>query len=551
MAAAAKSNTKHGVGLRSPEVRLACFFALCVAALRLLLAHPIRFCGTPDACYYLGLGQSLAAGNGFHTRFLFDFQQTHLTLPNTGIEYWRPGISLLLGGFGRLGAATLGGSIALTIAVGLLYAASAWHFAMQNGFNRRFALGAFAFCLVSGPLWTGSLTPDSGLYYGAAVAWCLALFTVRRQGLRQDLLALLCVAAAYLIRNDAALLLFPLAAVLWGRRRRAAKLVPGKHVAGSSPGYAALMLCGFLLALLPMHLLYRAVLGTALPSGTARAFFMNDLGDFVRYDDPVSLRTLLAHGVGHLLVFRAVTLITALYRIAALVVGYAGLIFLPGLFLRDTQGLAAAGSGNRRDLPELTGPVTLFFAFLGVYTLLLPAVGGFSVLRSVVGVLPMALVLILLGVERMARTPRAAGALALALIAVYAVNGVMESRRAVVDGNRIGAADRAVARQLLAGGANAADAVVLTADPVQFSVTTGYPAVALPSNGLDAVAKAAQDFAATHVILNTEDLPAPLETLALRLHPTHSEALPGEHALILWLPTARETLSATGVGADH
>ena len=534
-------------GLRTPEVRVACALALCVAAVRLGFARSLHFCGTPDACYYLGLGQSLANGSGFHTRFLYDFQQARLLLPNTGIEYWRPGVSLALQLLRPLGAVTLRGSIALTVGVGLLYAAAAWHIARQNHLGQRSALAAFALCLLAAPVWVGSLTPDSGLYYGAAVAWFLALFTVRRQGPWQDGVALLCVAAAYLIRNDAALLLVPLVAVLWRR------LHP-RHTSPAPPSrttlpYVALVLCGFLLALAPMHLLYRAVLGVAFPSGTAKALFLNDLGDFVRYGDPVSLRSLLAHGWKHLLLFRVATFVTAVYRIGALVIGYPGLLFLPALFLPTqslpTQSLPAqflkdaphaSAEATPARLPELLGPVTLFGAMLSVYTLLLPAIGGFSLLRSVLGVLPMLLVLVVLGVERATRTPRIASGLLTMLVGTYALSGLMDTRREVEAANRLGADDRAIAGSLAANSASLANAVVLTQDPVQFSVTTGYAAVALPSNGLEAIVEAAHDFRVTHVILNSEDLPAPIDELERRLHPLHMEELPAEHTLIFSLP---------------
>ena len=524
--------------LRAPEIRVACVFALAIASIRLFLARPLRFCGTPDACYYLGMGQNLAAGKGFYARFLFDFQLAHPTLPNTGIEYWRPGISLLLQGLRPFGAVTLQSSIFLTILIGILYAAAAWHMAMRIDGDRRLALAAFALTLVAAPVWTGSLTPDSGLYYGAAVAWFLALFTVRRQGLCQDVLALGCIAAAYLIRNDAALLLFPFVAVLW-RRRRIVRSIPAANRQGSFDLYAAAMLCGFCLALVPMHLLYRAVLGTAFPSGAGQAFFLNDLSDFVRYGEPVNQHTLFAHGLKHLLVFRISTLLTALYRIAALLIGYAGLIFMPGLLLRDRDSATTSGSRPFTlpfALPELTGPLTFFVTLLAAYTVCLPAIGGFSILRSVLGILPVLMLLIVLGIARSARTRQLGTALTLALIGTYLAGGVTETRREVDAANKIGAADRATARALASSGAFPANAVVVTPDPVQFSVTTGYTALALPINGLDAIAKAARDFGATHVILNTDDLPASPETLALQLHPLRSQMLSPEHLLILSLP---------------
>lgn len=534
--------------LASPEIRFACLFAFAVALIRLWLARPLRFCGTPDACFYLGMGENLATGKGFEARFLYDFQLPHLSLPNTGIEYWRPGISLLLQILRPFGSVTLGSSIILTILVGILYAAAAWHIVMQNYGDRRLALAAFALCLVAAPVWNGSLSPDSGLYYGAAAAWFLALFTVRRQGLLQDVLAICCVSAAYLIRNDAALLLFPLVAVLW-MRRHPGPVAKAKPSAGSSPLYLAATFCAFGLALLPMHLLYRRVLGTAFPSGTAQAFFLNDLSDFVRYGDPVSRRTLFAHGLKHLVLFRVSTLVTALYRIAALVVGYAGLIFLPGLFLPNRD--RAATPSRTRSLPEFTGPVTFLATAITVYMVLLPAIGGFSILRSFLAVLPFLLVLILLGIGRAVPDVRLQAVLLVALVASYLVGGVMESRREVDSANLIGTADRAAAQALAASGASLNTAVVMTPDPVQFSVTTGYTALALPINGLDAIAHAVQDFGVTHVILNTEDLPASLETLQLRLHPLRSESVPAAHLLILLLPASPVALPGNGSGIDH
>ena len=525
-------------GLRTREVRLAAVLAVLVVAVRLWMARPLSFCGTPDACYYLGMAQNLASGQGFHARFLYDFQQAHLSLPNTGVEYWRPGISLFLLLLKPLGGVTLHGSILLTTLVGLLFAAAAWHIAMQACGDRRLALGSFALSLLSSAAWVGSLSPDSGLYYGTAVAWFLALFTVRRQGLLQDFLALGCVGIAYLVRNDAALLLLPLLAVLGLRRRLAAHPEQPAGAGGGSLEYAAAILLGFLLALVPMHLLYRSVLGTAFPGGTAQALYMNDLGDFVRYHALVSRHTLFAHGLKHLVLFRVATFATVLYRIAALMIGYAALIFLPGLFLGYRNPIAAEQQGRSplQNLPELTGPAVFFIAAILAYTLVLPAVGGFSALRTATGVMPFAAVLVMVAIWRVARTPRIATHLAAAVIAVSGLSGLMDDRRNVVSMDETGASDRAQAAQLVALGADPASAIVLTNDPVQFSVTNGFAAVALPINGLDAIAQAAHDFRATDVILNSEDLPATIEELNRQLRPVRSAMLPAEHTLILALP---------------
>ena len=306
---------------------------------------------------------------------------------------------------------------------------------------------------------------------------------------------------------------------------------------GTSLPYAAAMLLGFLLVLAPMHLLYRAVLGTAFPSGTAQTLFMNDLSEFEWYRQPVSLHTLLAPGLKHLVLFRITTLVTVLYRIAAFTVGYAALVFLPGLFAPATpagkQQIAGGDDAGEGRLPELVGAGVFFAVAILVYTLILPAVGGFAALRTAAAPMPFVAVLVIVAIHRVSRTPRMAMVLTAAVIAVNALSGVMDDRRDVATMNGVGSADRAEAAQLRAMGADPSTAVVLTGDPVQFAVTTGYATVALPSNGLDAITEAANDFGATHVMLNMEDLPAALPDLKLHLHPVRSADLPAQHALLL------------------
>ncbi len=421
----------------------------------------------------------------------------------------------------------------MTVLVGVLYAAAAWHIAMQAYGDRRLALGSFALTLLSSPAWNGSLTPDSGLYYGAAVAWFLALFTVRWQGVWADVVALGCVCAAYLIRNDAALLVVPLLAVLWARRRFAAER-------GASAGYVAAIVIGFVLALVPMHLLYRAVLGTPFPGGTAQVLYLNELSDFELYKQPATLHTLLGYGVKHLVLFRLTTLFTVVYRIAALMIGYAALVFLPGLFVgrQRTVDRTTEQRSLERHWPDLTGPTVFLVTMLLVYSMVLPAIGGFSALRSAVGVMPFISVLVMVAIARVARTPRVAVVLASAVIVANAVSGLMDDRRDVPAMNKIGDTDRKEAQALATLGGDPRTAVVMTPDPVQFSVTTGYATIAMPGNGLDAMAQAARDLHATHVMLDTEDQAATSEELERRLHPVRSAVLPAEHTLILELPQA-------------
>jgi hypothetical protein len=117
----------------------------------------------------------------------------------------------------------------------------------------------------------------------------------------------------------------------------------------------------------------------------------------------------------------------------------------------------------------------------------------------------------------------------------------MDDRREIAPMNAIGAADRAEAQTLAGMGARPdGGAIVMTADPVQFSVTTGYTAIPMPSNGLDAITKEALDLQATHAILDGEHLPGSPGAVAERLHPTRTEAVPGQTMLVLELAPERQ-----------
>jgi hypothetical protein len=527
------------VRLESREKQVAAACTLVILALRVWFARKVTFCGTPDSCYALGLAQNLAEHHAFRVPFLFDLQLNHLQVPNTGLEYWRPGVSLLLLLLKPFGGVTLHGALLMTMLAGIVWALAAWFVAMRTTRSRKIALASYTLCLLLPAAWSGSLTPDPTLFYAAAIAWFLALFTVERQGIVQDVLGLLCVCAAYVIRNDAGLLLLvPLVVVLILRVRTANAFEWRREqaAAGSSAAYAVAMLVGFGLALAPMHLLYRHVLGTVYPAGAGQALYLNDLKDFSNYGVPVSLHTMLSHGVAHLVTMRISATALIVYRVVALVLGYPALVFLPTLALKR--------DGQKKDsarLPELAGPVAFGVTVLVVYCLVLPAVGVFSALRSSTALLPIVSAVVVVAILRAARTQRLAVVLTGTVIAIYLVSGVMDDRRSIDPMNQIGEADRAQARALadmgaMPDGASGHPALVMTPDPVQFSVTTGYPAIPMPGNGLDAITNEALDLHASHAILDGEHLPGSLAEVTARLHPVQIKSVPGQTVLLFELP---------------
>jgi len=167
----------------------------------------------------------------------------------------------------------------------------------------------------------------------------------------------------------------------------------------------------------------------------------------------------------------------------------------------------------------------------------LPAVGEFSALRSSTGLMPVASVVVIVAILRVARTRQLATVLTATVVICYLVMGLMDDRRSIGPMNQIGDADRAQARALEAMGARPdGTTLVMTPDPVQFSVTTGYPAIPMPGNGLDAITNEALDLHASHAILDGEHLPGSLTEVTARLHPVQIKTVPGQAVLLFELP---------------
>lgn len=474
-------------GWRSREVWIAAAVTMAVLLIQWSMARHVSFCGTPDSCAYLALGESLSRHQGFHQNFLFQYQFVSPHLPTHGIDYWRPGTSFLLLLAQPFGGVTLHSSIAITMVAGVVLALAAWRIAMDFSGNRHFACASYLLCLVLPPLWDGGLTPDSALYYGAFVAWFLALLRVRSESYRKDLAALACVSAVSLIRNDAILLLVPLISVLWMRHR--------KQPRGSGLRYSALMLAGFVAANLPIALINQRVLGHAFPPGTGGAIYLTDLAELTAYGAPATMHTMFAHGILALLNLRLMVLPQLLYRLVWVVIGF-GAIFV---LLIGFQAVAV----RRRILPELTGGISFLTTLILGYGVVLPAVGGFAALRSCCGLLPLIAALMVAGIARLGASANLRRGLFAGVFAFYVGSGMTANRRGVEELNRSGDAMRRVAKALKGEGVEPGrGAAVMIADAAQFSETTGYSAIPLPSNGWRGLKAAVADLRPSCVVMS-------------------------------------------------
>lgn len=506
---------------RNRELLIALAGTFVVLLVRLWFGRHLSFCGTPDSCAYQALAESLGSHHGFVENFLYDFQVDKLQVPTHGIEYWLPGTSFFLLLAKPFGGVTLHSSIVIATLVGVFLSMAAWKIAIDWSGNRRIACASYLLCLVLPPLWIGSITPDSALFYAAFVAWFLALFRARFRSYTEDILAFLCLVVANLIRNDIILLLLPVLLVLWLRWRSGERR-------GASPAYCAVAVACFFAAMAPMHLIDYAVLGQAFPSGASKVLYLNDLSDLSRFNEPVTLHSLLAVGAGRLIKVRVAAFPLIVYRIIFLMIGFAA-IFIPALALRRERA-------ERWPRPEIAGGAAFAITLVLVYSFVLPAVGSFSALRTFGALLPLSAVLIVLGIRSVASSSRTAAWVATATVLFYFVAGTMEDRRTVPEMNEMGSKDRLVAAFLAAHGADPArGSLIMTYDPAQFSETTAYPAMPLPENGLMAARQAADALGATHVLIDTDKLKGTMAEVRSTLEPVDMSPVPETHIVVVTL----------------
>jgi hypothetical protein len=514
--------TTSGWIARNREVAAAVIVTLVVLMLRLWMGRHVTFCGDPDSCTYLALGQSLSHHHGFALNFLYQYQFVSLHLPTHGLEYWRPGVSLLLLLTQPFGGVTLGSSTVVVTLAGIALALAAWKIAMDFSGDRGMACASYLLCLVLPQLWSGSLTPDSTLFYGVFAAWFLALFTVRFQGYLVDVLALLCVAAVDMIRNDSILLVVPLLVVLWLRRRSGEKK-------GASILYAVTMVVGYFATRLPLELLNDEVAGKAVHAQTLHVLYLTNLSELLRYHQPSTLHTMLGAGIASLVKLRIATLPLIVYRLAFVEIGFA-VVFLFALSTRRREDA-------RPGFPELAGGVSFGLTVAGVYGLVIPAVGISSALRTFVAVEPLIAVLAVLSIYR----AMAAGngqRLLIAVLLFYSIEGVMDDRRSVSNGNLKGDQDRLVAAYLAQHGATVGGgSLIMTPDAAQFSETTGYAAIPLPSNGMLAIQQAARDLGATQILMDAGDGTSSAQTeMGDALKPVSVAMVPDTRVIVLTMP---------------
>lgn len=475
------------------ETVVATIATCLIIAARFLLALRSSFCGTPDACTYLGLAEALGRGQGFRLDFAYQYQFISAHLPTHGVEYWRPGTSLFLLLARPFGTIGLHSGLVVTIAAGIVCALAAWRIAKDTGQNDWIACGCYLLCLVLPPVWSSSLQTDSTLFYGACGAWVLTLFRVQFRSYLEDAVAWLLLVALNIIRNDAVLMLVPIVVVLALRRRCGLRR-------GASTMYAATVFLAFFGALLPMSLISYLATHRFSSGVVYQSLFISDVSQLTNYGPPPSVATILGAGLLSIVKARVVASTTIIFRIVFLMIGF-GSVFLSVIPIQ-------VANRSRNQYPEVTGGLAFAAAILIAYGVMMPGIGTFSALRSFTTLLPLTAVFIVCAIDWMCHEKSISGFVCASVFLFYAISGFMETRREVVGSNIDGTTTRQLAETIQSSGVLPGETVIMTPDPAQFSVTTGFAAIPVPNNGSNAILHAICDLKPGLVVLSPDQVNA-------------------------------------------
>lgn len=493
---------------------------LFAAALLVRVAAGAAFAGPayPDSYYYVHVAQQLAAGQGFSTAYIWNFDDVvggllasgHL--PVTANGYWMPLVELVQVPFiWVLGANWLAAALPMWL-IGAAAAPLTYWIGRDAGFGHSPALVAGMLAAVPGALTPFFGQPDSfGLFMtlGALSLWLCA------RGMRGDRRAFIvgggAVGLAALARADGVLLGLPFLLAF------GLEWLPGRR---RVIGWAAAMGCAALFALVMAPWLLRQldVYGSLSPAASGgRLLWLTDYQQLFSVANAPNFDSWLGQGVGQLLASRAGGLIAALGLFATL-----PLVIVLAPF-------AVVGAWAHRRDPAFAPFYIYMAALFIVSSVLFPVlVTHGTFIHSAVALLPHTFLLVAAGVGSAVRwfaarrttwdVRRATVAFGYGAVIIALLGAVQQTMSTVGQWS----AARSVQVEL-AGSLRPMPPTdrIMSADPGAYHYLTGHPGLVTPSDDLATIESVARRYDVRWLVLEAGSIvPALVPVLEGTVHPT-------------------------------
>jgi hypothetical protein len=255
------------------------------------LDHPGYF----DAFYYYHLAENMATGQGLTENLIWNYLDDPTTLPRPGAQYWMPMAAF----WAWLGMVTFGfldswraAQLPFVIFGSLLPPLSAW-IAWQAWGKRSWAVISGVLTLFSGFYFVYWVVPDNFLPFALTTALCFLGLAKATQPDASDtnrywFIAGVGAGLSHLTRIDGVLLVL-LVAGFWLFR-------PRKRF---NEGVAASL--GYLLVMAPWFLRNYLVAGTVLPGGGLQTLWLTSYNEIFAYNPQLTLARYWEWGIGNIL----------------------------------------------------------------------------------------------------------------------------------------------------------------------------------------------------------------------------------------------------------
>jgi hypothetical protein len=470
--------------------------AVCLAALaaRLYFAAQLAHPGHGDPAFYFSIVQGIVAGRGLEIDYIWHYLTAPAALTHPGADYWMVFAAVLMSVpyalFGSLFSV-----LVLSCLFGVGIAILTFIIAGKPGLPRFAAWLACLYLLFEPALFDFSISADAPVYYVFFVMLALSLMIKGHDDPKLFVWAGAASGLAHLTRQDALLLVPTLSLVVF--------LFPAPLKARLR--WLGLGLAAYLLVISPMLFYNLRHFGALLPPGPARVAFALNHEDVYVYTRELSLDAYLALGWAAILKQKALTgfanLEIILARLGLFVTLLAGVAFVEPLLSR-----------GQRPLWRRHFPVLLFFGLEYLFYTLAASVvsthGSFG--KAVLTVLPF---IVLFACDALARhVPNKPVALLLAAFFIFPpvldtfpnAQGKL-AFHAEIDAEMTALADTL---QTEIDPFEAGEIIIMTRDPWEVYLSTGYRTLMIPFEELDVIYAAARRYGANYLLLPAPSRPA-------------------------------------------
>ncbi len=478
-----------------PRSTLLLFSLIFVAlAARLFFAAQLPHPGHGDPAFYFTIIKSLTSGRGLEIDYIWHYLTAPAAVTHPGADYWMVFASVLMS-VPYFVFHNLFSILVLSSVFGIGIAVLTYQFSATYSASKFVAFLALIYLLFEPALFDFSISVDAPVYYVFFVILALFLMIKGYENPKLFVWAGAVTGLAHLTRQDALLLAPTLLLTIF--------LAPFPFK--TKLRWMGLAMGAYVLVLLPMLVYNVRNFGALLPPGPSRVAFATEHEEVYVYSQDLSLTSYLALG------WRVIVKQKILIGLANLKIVYERLGLFTALFAGISLG-ELIFSPTRRAQWHKYLPVVVFFVLEYLfYTLVATVVsthGSYG--KAVLTVLPF---IVLFAFDAMARhIPKkpVLGLLLLVFVFPPLLKTFPNAQGKIAFHTEINHEMTALADTLhdRIEPREDGEIILMTRDPWEVNLTTGYRTIMIPYENLDVIYEVAQRYHANYLLLPVPSRPA-------------------------------------------